>query len=88
MAASKRPTLAEAGIDKLFHPSNPPTAERPAAAPATSAASPETWEATHRRRTFHCPNVLWDQLVHYCDTHNISRSAAITEALEAFLRQG
>jgi hypothetical protein len=87
MAASKRPTLAESGIDKLFQPSPAPTPApaRPAAAPVTSAASTGTWEATHRRRTFHCDNAVWERLAAWCHETGTSHSAAITQALEEFL---
>ncbi|MHB1611003.1 MAG: hypothetical protein ACYCOU_02200 [Sulfobacillus sp.] len=85
MAASKRPTLAESGIDKLFQPSPPPAPARPAAAPVTSAASTGTWEATHRRRTFHCENAVWERLTAWCHETGTSHSAAIAQALEEFL---
>jgi hypothetical protein len=92
--ATKRPTLTEAGVGKLFRPS---VAETPAAPlpnaieavpeSATPAPSPSEarWEATHRRRTFHCPNATWDRLEAWCRQSGMSRSAAITQALDAFL---
>lgn len=100
MATHKRPTLADAGIDKLFHatPDPQPTADpqpspapRPTAAPlATEASSPApqrgAWDAAHRRRTFHCDNAVWDRLVVWCQENGVSHSAAITQALEAFLK--
>lgn len=90
--ATKRPTLTEAGVGKLFRPS---VAETPTAPllkaieavpdPATLPSSESSWEATHRRRTFHCPNATWDRLEAWCRQSGMSRSAAITQALEAFL---
>jgi hypothetical protein len=99
MAAHKRPTLAESGIDKLFHSAPDPQtsatpqqspAPRPTAAPlATAVPSPASprgaWDAAHRRRTFHCDNAVWDRLVVWCTENGVSHSAAITQALEAFL---
>jgi len=88
---SKRPTLADAGIDKLFQSSPPREASpRPTAAPlATAATAPAAprgaWDAAHRRRTFHCDNAVWDRLVVWCQENGVSHSAAITQALEAFL---
>ena len=90
--ATKRPTLTEAGVGKLFRPSvaevptviMPPAVE---AAPdsATPPSSETSWEATHRRRTFHCPNATWSRLETWCRQTGMSRSAAITQALETFL---
>ncbi len=99
MPVHKRPTLAEAGIDKLFHPTpdpQPPAdpqqslALRPTASPlATESPSPApprgAWDAAHRRRTFHCDNAVWDRLVAWCQENGVSHSATITQALEAFL---
>ncbi len=94
MAANKRPTLAESGIEKLFHPSETPSpAEASAPQPVDpsdthankSPSSSTSWDATHKRRTFHCPNETWDRLVTWCDQHGISHSATIAQALEAFL---
>ncbi len=85
MASTKRPTLAESGIDKLFQSSHPPVPSRPATAPVTPATPTGTWEATHRRRTFYCDNAVWDRLTAWGKDHGISHSAAITQALEAFL---
>lgn len=94
MAANKRPTLAAAGIDKLFHPSETPLARetsspQPVTAPEshTDPSLPTSWDATHHRRTFYCPDALWAQLQQYCKENNCSQSAIITQALEAFLRQ-
>jgi len=90
--ATKRPTLTEAGVGKLFRPTAPeaPTEPLPKAAEsiqktATSPPSEASWEATHRRRTFHCPNATWDRLEAWCRRSGLSRSAAITQALETFL---
>ncbi|WP_053961246.1 hypothetical protein [Sulfobacillus thermosulfidooxidans] len=89
MASKKRPTLTEVGVDKLFRitaPSPPPADSSPLVGERAPDAAAEvlTWEATHRRRTFYCPNTLWAQLVQYCDQQGQSRSAVITQALEAF----
>jgi len=90
--ATKRPTLTEAGVGKLFRPSvaETPTEPLPKAVEsiqktATSPPSKASWEATHRRRTFHCPNATWERLEAWCRQSGLSRSAAITQALEAFL---
>ncbi len=89
--ASKRPTLAEIGVDKLFRPSmaEVPTDPLPKAGESekTPAATvpPSSWEATHRRRTFHCPNATWDRLEAWCRHSGMSRSAAISAALADFL---
>lgn len=90
MASPKRPTLAQSGIDKLFQSSAaplPPVPNTSAATPTTrqDTLSSESWEATHRRRTFHCDNAVWDRLANWCEATGTSRSAAITQALEAFL---
>jgi len=90
--ATKRPTLTEAGVGKLFRPSVAETSTEPlpqavesSQKTATSPPSEASWEATHRRRTFHCPNATWDQLEAWCRQSGLSRSAAITQALETFL---
>ena len=90
--ATKRPTLTEAGVGKLFRPSVPeapaeplPKAVESIQKTATSPPSDASWEATHRRRTFHCPNATWDRLEAWCRQSGLSRSATITQALEAFL---
>ncbi|PSR22394.1 MAG: hypothetical protein C7B43_20795 [Sulfobacillus benefaciens] len=96
MAANKRPTLAESGIEKLFHPPEAPVpAETPSLQPVTSPnthadkspSSSASWDATHKRRTFHCPNDTWNRLVAWCDRNGVSHSAAMTQALEAFLNE-
>ena len=92
MAASKRPTLAASGIDKLFQPSTSPASSQPVAAPATPATpvastGQGTWEATHRRRTFHCENAVWERLTSWCQETGTSHSAAITQALAEFLAE-
>lgn len=46
-----------------------------------------SWDATHKRRTFYCPNDTWNRLVVWCDRNGISRSAVISQALELFLRE-
>lgn len=88
MASPKRPTLAQSGIDKMFQPSEVPPASKPDPSVTRADAKPaESWEATHRRRTFHCDNRVWERLVSLCQETGISRSAAISEALEVFLTQ-
>ncbi len=87
MASPKRPTLAQSGIEKMFQttpvpptPATSGTPEAPAEAPAASS-----WDATHRRRTFHCDNAVWERLAAWCTETGTSRSAAITQAIEQFL---
>ena len=90
MAQAKRPTLDSIGVSNLFQPSPAPPVpspqETPRDLPATGSASAGGWEATHRRRTFHCENAVWDRLVAWCAENGVSHSAAITQALEAFLK--
>ncbi len=86
MASPKRPTLAQSGIDKMFQSSEAPAASQPGPSVTRADAKPaEPWEATHRRRTLHCDNAVWERLAGWCDASGTSRSAAITQALEAFL---
>lgn len=81
------------GLDKLFAPPEavappaPPGPQTgpPQPAPAIPAPSAGRWDATHHRRTFHCPDALWDRLGAWCARTGTSRSAAISRALEAFL---
>ncbi len=89
--ATKRPTLAESGVSKLFRPSGTevpaeplPKAVEPVPDSATPSPSEARWEATHRRRTFHCPNATWERLEAWCRQSGMSRSATITQALEVF----
>ena len=92
--ATKRPTLADSGIDKLFRPTGPEPATVPSSPVTNQATEPPaaatlpprpSWEDTHRRRTFHCPNATWERLEAWCAQTGTSRSAAIVQALEAFL---
>jgi len=91
--ATKRPTLTEAGVGKLFRPSVaeapaeplPPSVEPNSATATAPPLEATTWEAIHRRRTFHCPNATWNRLEAWCRQSGMSRSAAITQALDAFL---
>jgi hypothetical protein len=94
MAANKRPTLADVGIDKLFHPPETPLARETSSPQSMTApefhpdpSAPTSWDATHHRRTFYCPDALWVQLQQYCQQKGLSQSAAMTQALEAWLRQ-
>lgn len=88
MASPKRPTLAQSGIDKMFESSAAPAASQPGPPVMRVDMKPaESWEATHRRRTFHCDNAVWERLVGWCEASGTSRSAVITQALEAFLRE-
>lgn len=83
----KRPTLRDHGVDQLFsvlpQPDPPPGTDRDA--PGRRPPKPK-WEDTHHRRTFHCPDALWARLEAWCARTQTSRSAAISQALEQFLR--
>ena len=91
MASPKRPTLAQSGIEKMFQTTPVPSAVPPTSATSGTPGAPaeasaaSSWDATHRRRTFHCDNAVWERLAAWCTETGTSRSAAITQAIEQFL---
>lgn len=88
---SKTPRLRDHGIDIMFtRPEDTESTNTPSAVarPGPGGANPEEpsrWDATHHRRTFHCPDALWTRLETWCARSGMSRSATLTQALEAFL---
>ena len=88
--------LRDHGIDKLFEvptdtaaPAPTPAEGRPLDVAETSngTARPSRarWEDTHHRRTFHCPDALWERLQAWCAANGVTHSAGVTHALAALL---
>lgn len=48
---------------------------------AHSTDDPDSWESTHRRWTFYCPNALREAVETECARLGVSRTSYITEAL-------
>jgi hypothetical protein len=46
----------------------------------------QTWDAQHRRATFHLPNTLLDELDNYANRTGQAKSAVVRAALEAIIR--
>lgn len=54
---------------------------------ATSPAAAGSWEARHKRVTFHCPLELLDALESEIRASGRKKNSVIVEALQAHLRQ-
>jgi hypothetical protein len=61
-------------------------APHPATAPA-NGDNAATWEARHKRVTFHCPLELLDELATEVERSGRKKNAVIVDALRTHLRQ-